>query len=97
MLYLNLHSFGQFFYSSEYTLEKPLPTKEVHMDFDRAYADYIDEKGVAAIEDLEKETGKRILAYYSPPKAANLSEEQLKRIKDLEAKLCVRLVAYDSH
>jgi hypothetical protein len=67
------------------------------MDFDRAYADYIDEKGIAEIQALEKETGKRLLAFYTPPAAGNLTDEQLKKIRDLEKKLCVRLVAYDSH
>ena len=67
------------------------------MDFDRAYADYIDEKGVAEIQALEKETGKRLLAYYTPPAAANLTDEQLNKIKALENKLCVRLVAYETH
>jgi hypothetical protein len=67
------------------------------VDFDRAYADYVDEKGVAEIQALEKETGKRILAYYTPPASSNLTNEQLAKIKELEKKLCVRLVAYDVH
>lgn len=67
------------------------------MDFDHTYADYIDENGVKAIQELEKETGTRILAYYSPPGPAHLSKEQLKRIEELEQKLCVRLVAYNTH
>jgi hypothetical protein len=46
---------------------------------------------------LEQETGKRILAFFSPPMAANLSNEHLEKLKKLEEKLCVRLVAYDSH
>lgn len=65
------------------------------MDFDNTYADYIDEKGVEAIQELEKETGKRLLAYYSPPDPAHLSPENLQKIKTLESKLCVRIVAYD--
>lgn len=64
------------------------------MDFDRAYADYLKDEDVAAIQSLEKETGTRILAYYTPPLTAQLSEEQLRKIKELESKLCVRLVAY---
>jgi hypothetical protein len=67
------------------------------MDFDRAYADYLKKEDVAAIEALEKETGTRILAYYAPPMAAQVPEEQLQKIKDLESKLCVRLVAYKNH
>ena len=65
------------------------------MDFDRTYADYLDADGIKELESLEKETGKRILAYYTPPVSANLSDEQLNKIKALEKKLCVRLVAYD--
>ncbi len=67
------------------------------MDFDHAYADYLKKEDVAAIETLEKETGTRILAYYAPPMAAQVPEEQLQKIKDLESKLCVRLVAYKPH
>ena len=67
------------------------------MDYDHTYADYIDENGVKAIQELEKETGTRILAFYTPPGPAQLSEEQLKRIEELEKKLCVRLVAYNTH
>lgn len=67
------------------------------MDFDHTYADYLDDKAIGEIQSLEKETGKRILAYYTPPDAANLSNDDLKKIKDLEKRLCVRLVAYESH
>ena len=67
------------------------------MDFDRTYADYLDEKAIGEIQSLEKETGKRIMAYYSPPASANLTDEQIKKIQALEKKLCVRLVAYDTH
>ena len=67
------------------------------MDFDHKYADYLDEKGVAEIQALETETGKRILAYYTPPASAELTDEQLSKIQSLEKKLCVRLVAYEAH
>jgi hypothetical protein len=67
------------------------------MDFDHIYADYLDEKAIGEIQALESETGKRILAYYTPPVSANLTEEQLGKIQALENKLCVRLVAYESH
>jgi hypothetical protein len=67
------------------------------VDFDRTYADYIDENGVAEIQALEKETGKTLLAYYTPPAASNLTEDQLAKIQELEKKLCVRLVAYENH
>jgi hypothetical protein len=65
------------------------------MDFDHAYADYLEEEGLKEIKDLEQETGKLLLAYYTPPIAANLTDQQLQRIQELERKLCVRLVAYD--
>ncbi len=65
------------------------------MDFDRAYADYVDDEGVREIQAMEKETGTLLLAYYTPPIAANVSVEHLKKIQDLEKKLCVRLVAYE--
>ena len=52
---------------------------------------------MAAIQDLEKETGTTIMAYPTPPQAADLSEEKVKKIKELEKKLCVRLVAFKTH
>lgn len=67
------------------------------MDFDHAYADYIDEKGLAELQAFEKESGKLILAYSSPPEPASLSDEQLSKLRELENKLCVRLVAYNHH
>jgi hypothetical protein len=67
------------------------------MNFDYAYADYLKDDDIAAITELEKKTGKRILAYYTPPNAANLDENVLAKIRELEKKLCVRLVAYDEH
>jgi NADH:ubiquinone oxidoreductase subunit D len=67
------------------------------MDFDHAYADYLNDEEIKAISTLEKNTGKRILAYYTPPGAANLDEKILTQIRELEKKLCVRLVAYENH
>lgn len=67
------------------------------MKLDYNYADYVDEKGLAEIQALEKELGKTLLAFYTPPVASDLADEQLKRIRDLEKKLCVRLVAYEMH
>ena len=67
------------------------------MKLDNTYADYLDKDAIGAIEALEKETGTRILAYYTPPVPAHLTETQLKKIEDLEKKLCVRLVAYKHH
>jgi guanylate kinase len=67
------------------------------MDFDRTYADYLGNKDIKAIAKLEKKIGKRLLAYYTPPATSNLDEDVLARIQDLEKKICVRLVAYDSN
>ena len=67
------------------------------MDFDYEYANYVGEDGVAAIQALEKETGKTIIAYPNPPLPAELPKEQIDKIRELEKKLCVRLVAYDTH
>lgn len=67
------------------------------MDFDHTYADYLSDKDVKAINKLEKKIGKRLLAYYTPPATSNIDEEALGKIKELERKLCVRLVAYDTH
>lgn len=65
------------------------------MDFDRDYANYIDEKGVTEIQALEKELGKLIMAYPTPPAPAALPAEQKAKVEALEKKLCVRLVAYE--
>lgn len=67
------------------------------MDFDRTFADYLDDKAVDQIQTLEKETGMRILAFSSPPATAKLSEKHLEKLKKLEEQLCVRLVAYETH
>jgi hypothetical protein len=67
------------------------------MKIEHKFADYLDKDSIGAIEAIEKETGTRILAYYTPPAPAHLTEEQLKKIEALEKKLCVRLVAYSSH
>jgi hypothetical protein len=67
------------------------------MDFNHEYANYLDDEGLSAIQELEKETGKLIMAYPTPPVASNLSDGQLDKIRKLEKKLCVRLVAYETH
>ena len=67
------------------------------MDFDHEYSNYVDDKGVSDIQALEKETGTTILAYTERPFAAHLSRQHLEKIQELEKKLCVRLVAYDTH
>jgi len=67
------------------------------MDFDYTYADYLGDKEIKAIAKLEKKIGKRLMAYYNPPATSNLDGDMLAKIKDLEKKLCVRLVAYDNN
>ena len=39
------------------------------MDFDRTYADYIDNDGIVALQALEAENGTIFLDYYSPPQS----------------------------
>jgi hypothetical protein len=67
------------------------------MDFDKEYANYVDDAGVSEIQALEKETGSVILAYTERPVPAELPKSQLDKIRELEKKLCVRLVAYQTH
>ena len=67
------------------------------MDIEKNYADYIDKKGLAEIQALENDLGSTLIAYSTPPQPANLPDEKLAKIKQLEKKLCVRLVAYENH
>lgn len=67
------------------------------MDLNRKYADYLDESAVSRIRDFERETGKLVLAYYTPPVPAKLSPDQVQKLQELENQMCVRLVAYESH
>lgn len=67
------------------------------MDFDYTYADYINKKGITEIEGLENELETTLLAYYAPPAPARLSDDQLQKVNELEKKLCIRLVAFDTH
>ncbi|MEH0154061.1 hypothetical protein V6R21_07915 [Limibacter armeniacum] len=64
-------------------------------DFDHRYADYLSDKDLKQIQEFEKKTGKVLLAYYSKPRVAELSDEELNMIKKLEEKLCIRIVAYE--
>ncbi len=66
------------------------------MDFNRDYANYVSEEGVAEIQALEKASGKCIIAYPTPPEPASLAPELKAKIEALEKKLCVRLVAYEN-
>ena len=65
------------------------------MDFDKTYADYVDEKGIAEIQALEKDIGKRLLAFYTRPEVAPLTQDEKEKIEALEKKLCVWIVAYE--
>lgn len=67
------------------------------MNIENFYANYVDEKGLAEIQALENDLGNTLIAYNTPPQPANLSDEKLAKIKNLEKKLCVRLVAYETH
>ena len=67
------------------------------MDFDKEYANYVDDAGVSEIQALEKETGSVILAFTERPVPAELPKSQLDKIRELEKKLCVRLLAYQTH
>lgn len=67
------------------------------MNFDQDYADYVDDNGVAEIKALEKELGKLIIAYPKPSIAGQMSKEQLTKLRNLEKKLCVRLVGYETY
>ena len=67
------------------------------MIVEHTYANYVDDEGVAKIQELEKELGMRIMAYATPSVPGDLSEEQVKKVEELEDKLCVRLVAYKTH
>ena len=66
------------------------------MNFDYNYVDYLDEKGIAEIQALEKDIGKLLIAYPTPSLPGHLSKEHLNKLRDLEKKLCVRLVAYET-
>ncbi len=67
------------------------------MKHENLFADYIDKDGLSEIQALEKELGNTLIAFSTPPQPANLSDDKLVRIKELEKKLCVRLVAYQQH
>ncbi|MFO7685438.1 MAG: hypothetical protein R6V60_05055 [Desulfobacterales bacterium] len=67
------------------------------MNWNHDYATYLDEAGIKAIQDLEKETGTVIMAYPTPPAPASLDKTKKQKIEALEKKLCVRLVAYEAH
>jgi len=65
------------------------------MDYNHEYASYVTEEGVTEIQALEKELGKYVLAYPTPPRPAALAPELVAKIEALEKRLCVRLVAYE--
>jgi hypothetical protein len=67
------------------------------MNWNHDYATYLDEAGIKAIQELEKETGTVIMAYPTPPAPASLDKTKKQKLEALEKKLCVRLVAYEAH
>ena len=57
----------------------------------------LSQEDLAAVQSLEKETGKTLLAFSCHPvQPSTLSDQDLKRIQDLEKKLGVSLVAVDA-
>jgi hypothetical protein len=69
----------------------------IDMKIENYYADYVDDNGLSEIQALEKELGDTLIAYSTAPQPANLPDEKLAKIRNLEKKLCVRLVAYEKH
>jgi hypothetical protein len=67
---------------------------EEPMNQEQEYANYLTKKGIADIKALEKEFNTTILAFATPPVPAKLTKAQLAKIKEVEAKHCVHLVAY---
>jgi hypothetical protein len=56
----------------------------------------IDDTSLDQIKNLEKKTGKVVLAYAcQPAKAANLNPDEVKELQGLEKKLGMTLVALD--
>ena len=54
----------------------------------------LDPDGLAAVQALERETGRTLLAFSPLPVVSDeLGEDELARIRDLEARLGVMLVA----
>ena len=44
----------------------------------------MDEKGIEEIQGLEKELGNTLIAYYTPPQPANLSDDKIARVRESE-------------
>ncbi len=57
----------------------------------------LDQNGRDAVQTLEDKLGKRILAMYPDFKPAEINDEELQQIQELEKKLQVDLVAVVSH
>jgi hypothetical protein len=54
----------------------------------------LDEDGIAAVQALERETGRTLLAFSALPLVSEaLDEDEIARIRDLESRLGVMLVA----
>ncbi len=57
----------------------------------------LDESALKSIQNLEKETGKSLLSFSCQDiKAADLSDDVLTKIQQLEKKLSISLVAVDA-
>ncbi len=62
-------------------------------ELDRKFA-RLNKDDINKLQDLEKETGKVIIAYEPDSTYAKLSEDQLKKIQQMEKELGVILIAY---
>ena len=61
------------------------------------YATYLSPEALVEIRALEKELGSTVIAYATPAVPAKLKPAQLAKIKKLEKKHCVQLVAFGGH
>ncbi|MDJ0752532.1 MAG: hypothetical protein QNJ45_03365 [Ardenticatenaceae bacterium] len=56
---------------------------------------HLNEQSAAKIQDLEKTTGKHIMAFEEGLRFATLSDEEVNKIQVLEKELGVILIVYD--
>ena len=57
---------------------------------------HLDETAVVKVRALEDATGKHIMAFQSGPPFADLSKEHLEQVQELEEKLGVTLLVYET-
>ena len=61
------------------------------------YATYLSPEALVEIRAIEKELKGTVIAFATPSVPAKLKKSQLAKIKKLEKKHCVQLVAYAGH